>query len=306
MDRKQTALYFTTVVVVEPNLALMGGYFYSEELEPTVTRVMGVQGGNWGKLLDVDDVVYAMETKPAPAGKPRPTVCIMGRRGVYVEKISGEPPVTTTLERKDAGYLLDLRRIGSRLYACGIQNIVLRQENDGRWVRVDQGTFSPLTDYVDRAFRSMDGADENEVLGVGLRGDLWLWDGKTWSQLQSPTEYPLHMILRASSGHYYIGGTHGLIWKGSPGQGWKPIGDSAVSTQTIEDMTEFQGKIYVAAQDKLLVTDGGPVTEVKVPIEGNKAYFAIDSLPTALWVVGDESVLQYDGAAWKRHVCPDN
>jgi len=56
----------------------------------------------------------------------------------------------------------------------------------------------------------------------------------------------------------------------------------------------------------LLVTDGGPVTEVKVPIEGNKAYFAIDSLPTALWVVGDESVLQNDGAAWKRHVCPDN
>src|SRR5688572_7255969 len=199
-SRPPTALYFTTVIVLEPELALLGGLFYSDELEPTATRVMGVQGGKWGKFLDVDDVVYAMEKKPAPPGKPRPTVCILGRKGTYVEKISGTPPVTSTLERKDAGYFLDLRHIGSHLYGCGIQNMVQRQEKDGRWVRVDQGTFSPLKDYVDRTLRSIDGAGDDEIVAVGMRGEIWLQDGKAWSLQQSPTNYPLHTILHSSGG----------------------------------------------------------------------------------------------------------
>jgi hypothetical protein len=304
--RPPTALYFTTVIVLEPELALLGGLFYSDGLEPTATRVMGVQGGKWGKLLDVEDVVYAMEKKPAPTGKPRPTTCVLGRKGTYVEKVSGTPPLTVTVERKDAGYFHDLRWIGTHLYACGTQNIVQRQEKDGRWVRSDQGTFSPLKDYVTRAFHSIAGADDNEIVAVGLGGAIWLWDGKAWSQQPSPTNYPLHAILRASSGEYYIGGTQGLLWKGNPSKGWTSIGDPAVSTQTIEDMTEFQGKIYLAVQDKLLVTDGGPVTEVSVPVQAEKAFFAMDSVPGALWVAGDESVLQFDGTTWKRHVCPEN
>jgi hypothetical protein len=307
MDRKPTALYFTTVVVIEPGLAIMGGHFYSDGLEPTATRIMAVKEGRWGVIPPiVDDVVYAMTRKPAPPGKPRSTLCMMGRHGTYVEKISGEPPATTVLERKDAGYLLDLRCIGDRLYSCGIQNMVQRQESDGRWVRVDQGTFSPLTDYVTCAFRSIDGTDENEIVAVGLRGEIWQWDGRTWSRQESPTTYPLHKILRASDGDYYIGGTQGLVWRGSPAKGWTPLGDSAVTTETIEDMAEFQGRIYLAAQSKLLVTDGGPIREVHVPVDGDKAFFAIDALPSELWVVGDESILQFDGRIWKRHVCPEN
>lgn len=308
MDRTRppAALYFTTVVAIEPDFAVMGGYLYSEGLEPTITRPMGINGGKWGKLPDVDDVVYAMARKTPPPGKPRPTLCMMGRKGTYVEKVSGESAVMTTLERKGAGYVLDLRAIDRHLYACGIQNMVQRQEPDGRWIRVDQGAFTPMVDYVDSAFRSVDGRDEKEILGVGLRGEIWLWDGKAWSRQQSPTNFPLHVVLRASSGDYYIGATKGLVWKGSPAKGWTPIGDSAVSTQTVEDMAEFQGKVYLAAQDKLLVTDGGPVQEVQVPLEGEKAYFAIDALPSDLWTVGDESVLQFDGKTWKRHLCPDN
>src|SRR5204863_9556667 len=143
----------------------------------------------------------------------------------------------------------------------------------------------PIGNLVDRAMHSIDGADENDLLTVGLGGDLWHWDGKTWSPQPSPTNYPLQIVLRASGGDYYIGGTHGLVWKGSPAKGWKPLGDSAVTKETIEDMTEFQGKVYLAAQGKLLVTDGGPVTEVQIPLEGEKAFFAIDSLPSDLWVV---------------------
>lgn len=306
MDRKPTALYFTTVVAIEPNLAILGGYLYSEEQEPTFTRPMGVNGGKWGKLPDVPDVVYAMARKPPPPGKPRPTLCMMGRKGTYVEKVSGESAVTTTLERKGAGYILDLRWIGSHLYACGTQNLVQRQEPDGRWLRIDQGTFSPIKEYVDRSLQSLDGADDGEIVAVGSDGSIWLFDGKTWSPQASPSSYPLEVVFRSKSGDYYLGGTKGMVWKGSPSIGWKMIGDPSVSTDRIEDIAEFQGRIYLAAERKLLVTDGGPVREVNIPMEGDKSFEAIDALPSDLWTVGDESVFRFDGRNWTRHVCPDN
>jgi hypothetical protein len=297
-------MYFTNVAVTGDDFAILGGHLYSEGQEPTVTRFVLLDKGQGFFLFDFDDLVYAIDRKPMPAGKPRDSLCIMGRAGKYRENVAGGKPVDTRIDLNDEGFFLDLRYIGKHLYACGHQNIVYRQ-NGTRWVRADQGAFKRRKMAVDRSFDAIHGFSEDDIYAVGLGGAIWHWNGEKWKELESPTNFGLYAILCSSGGDVYIAGGGGLVFKGGR-KGWTDLSDRTVMDDTIWNMAEFQGKIYLAAYDKLLVTDGGPVQEMKVPLLGKKSFMAMDATPRQLWTVGDDNIFQFDGKKWNRHVLPDN
>lgn len=302
--RKPTALYFTTVAVLEKDFAVLGGHLYAEEDEPSVTRLMICAGGTWMHLDDFDEVIYATTSKPGAAA--RRTLCLLGRTGHYREIVTRTPPADATLDTRRAGYLMDLRWIGTHLYACGGQNQVHRQDG-ATWTRMDRGLFAPLEGAVDRSLEAIDGFADDDIYAAGLNGEIWHWDGNRWAAVDSPTNANLYCLLCSSGGDVYVGGAGGLLFKRRRDQAWEELSNPDVTEDVLEDMTEFRGKIYVTATDVLAATDGtAPLEAVDVPVDGPKAYYAIDSVPEALWVVGDESVLQFDGSQWQRHVCPDN
>ena len=93
-----TAKYFTTVVAIDKDTAIIGGHLYIEKDDPTVTRFSMRNKGNWAHLFDIDDVVYATAKKPGSAQNPRGTICLLGRYGNYCEVVSGSPPVDISLD----------------------------------------------------------------------------------------------------------------------------------------------------------------------------------------------------------------
>jgi hypothetical protein len=305
--RPPTALYFTTVVALEKEVAVFGGHLYSQGVEASFTRFAArLDGDKWGHLFDLDDLVYAAAKKPPPAGgKPRPTLCLMGRAGMYREVVSGTPPVDTQVSIRDSGFFMDLRYIGTHLYACGGQNMVQKQIGK-QWRRMDQGIFSPIGNTVDRSLQSIDGFSDDDIYAVGSGGSIYHWDGGGWTKLDSPTNYPLYCVLCATDGHIYAGGSGGILLRGDKDGTWQDLSDPAVTQETLRDMTEFQGRIYVTGMETLVSTDGGTVEKVSVPVKGKKAYYAIDSVADALWCVGNDSVLQFDGKKWRKWVDPDN
>jgi len=304
-SKPATAKYFTTVVAIDKHTAIIGGHLYVEEDDPTVTRFSMCNNRNWVHLFDIDDVVYTATKKPGSSQNSRGTICLLGRYGNYREVVSGSPPTDTTLDITDAGYLMDIRSIDNNLYACGIQNIVYQQSGN-QWFRMDSGIFSPIGDQVGRSLESIDGFSASDIYAVGSSGSIWHYNGKAWNRLDSLTNLPLYSVLCASSGDVYIGGSNGLLFRGNVSSGWLELTDHSVTTEVLEDMTEFQGNIYIAATDILLKTNGKQLKEVNVPIQGEKAYYAIDSVKDGLWSVGDECVLQFDGTNWMQHISPDN
>jgi len=301
--RPETAMYFTSIAVTGDDFAILGGHLYSEEQDPTVTRFVLFNKGDDFFLYDFDDIVYAIERKPGPPGK-RDTPCFMGRTGKYREHPSGEKPVDTQIDLKAEGFLLNLRYVGKHLYTCGHQNIVYRQDGT-KWVRADQGAFKPRKKTVDRSFEAIHGFSEDDLYAVGEGGAIWHWNGKAWKQLESPTNYNLYAVLCASTGDVYVAGGGGLVFKGGL-KGWTNLSDDGVTDETIWDLIEFQGKIYLAANDKLLLSDGGQVIEVKVPLPGSKSFLTLDANGRQLWTAGDDNIFQFDGKKWKRHVFGDN
>ena len=113
---------------------------YTPQGQAKPARENPIMNGFAAQLSDADKRNVAawfasQAAKPGSAKNPRGTLCLLGRLGYYREIVSGSKPTEARLDRKDAGYLMDLRYIGTHLYACGGQNQVHRQVGK-RWERV--------------------------------------------------------------------------------------------------------------------------------------------------------------------------
>ncbi len=303
--RPDTALYFTTVVALEKSFSVIGGHLYLEEAYPSITRFMICKGSSWNHLYDLKDIVYAATQKPKDPSKPRGTLCLMGRKGLYREARSGEAPQDTRLEHVDSLYLMGLRYIQGNLYACGVQNQVYKQVGN-HWNRIDNGIFSPFAGEVDRMLMSIDGFSVDDIYAVGQGGAIWHWDGRNWRRLDSPTNINLKVVRCASDGNVYIGGGKGLILRGRRDVGWRFVESPNTNIGTVEDIEECHGRIYGAATSNLVSIESDEIVVLDVPVSGEKCFYALDSKDGVLWCVGNEAVLQYDGSQWQQFVCPDN
>jgi hypothetical protein len=302
--RQKSEIYFTTVAASPNNFAVFGGHMVSEKSDPTFTRLVILNQGKWGLLGDVMDVVYSLETKQGKDPSKR-NLCVLGRDGFFREYVPSEKPIDTPIKKREVGYLEKLRLIGKHLFACGAQGQVYCQKGDS-WVNLDEGLFLPFSGKVERRLLSLDGFSEHDIFAVGEGGAVWHWTGQLWNQVDTPTNVSINDVLCSSSGDIYLCGDGGFIFRLTRTWKWHDLSDTALTQQSLWTMVEFRGKIFVAAGDKLLSTNGNTVEEVPVPKDVERNFFSIDAVSDSLWCVGDRDVCQFDGSTWYRHVCPDN
>lgn len=300
---KKSRIYFTTVVALGDS-AVIGGHMYAEKSDPTFTRLSLYKEGNWGLLDDIKAVVYSLEAKPS--NKPElMNLCVLGRNGFFREYIPGEKPENSFINKRAVGYLEDLRYIGNNLYACGSQGQVYCKTAAG-WISVDNNLFVPFSGKVERCLLSIDGSSEDNIIVVGEQGLVNNWNGERWCQLDLPTNLSINYVLYSSDGSVYVCGDGGFINKLSKPNQWLDLSDITITEKSLWSMTEFQGKIYIAAEDKLLWTDGKYLGEITIPLDIELFFMAVDSSHDTLWCVGDENVLMYDGEIWHSIQHPDN
>ena len=87
--RKPTSVYFTKVIAIEHDYAMLVSHLISEGTDPTVSRIYMVRAGAWGHLFDVEDVVYGVAQRPASLAPPNGSVVFLGRRGNCRELFRG-------------------------------------------------------------------------------------------------------------------------------------------------------------------------------------------------------------------------
>lgn len=302
MSRKDTDLYFTTVIADSPDLAFFGGHLYLEGAEPSLTRISMLKGGQWFHIYDIDDVVYAACKRAPQYPGDRGNLCFLGRRGFFREHPRGKQPIDTPLKSR-IGYFYALKEIGQQLYAAGTQNQLFRHDGQA-WVDADQGLYSPLQEQVSATLNGIDGFNADDLYAVGMGGAIWHWDGRIWTQLDSPTNVTLNSVRCSASGDVFIGGAGGILLRGNARQGWQDLSDSGVSTDSFELMTEFQDVLYIAARHSLLSFDGSDLRVCATPKVEDCAFFSLDASTDALWTVGNDTVMCFDGASWTHYRYP--
>lgn len=259
-----SSIYFTSVAAIAEDFAVIGGHLYIEETSPTKTRFFVCSGGEWFQFFDFDDVVYALAKAPNVTPGFRDNLFVMGRTGLFREVAQGKQAEDYQLNISGAGYLMDLQSINGALFACGVQNIVYKK-SAMQWSRLDGHIFNEIGLVVDRSLEAIDGFSDDDVYAVGLNGAIWHWNGDLWTSIESPTNLPLYCLKCASDGDVYIGGGGGLLLKGNK-EGWTDLTNPTISDKSFQQITEFAGKIYIAAIDKLISVTGHQMVEVNVPV----------------------------------------
>ncbi len=299
--RPDTDLYFTHVISGAPNAALLLGHLYMEGHEPSITRVMLVRDGTFYFVYDLPDIIYGATLLPATDARPF-AYAMLGRRGLLRINPTGQAPWDETLALPNA-YLMQLQNIAGALYACGTQQQVHHRSAEG-WTRMDAGCHVPLLDQVTCCFNAMDGFGPDDIYAGGDGGALWHWDGVQWQALVSPTALTIRVVHAMPDGSVVLAGDAGTVFRGNRRAGWRTLTVPALEHLGIECACLFQGTLYLCAQRELLALSGDQVATVEVPVDGHRAYHSASATDGAMWTVGDDAILRFDGATWERFTCP--
>jgi photosystem II stability/assembly factor-like uncharacterized protein len=260
--------------------------------------------GEWGHF-DVETIVVSV----CVVAKPRRIYFALGRDGlVWVgESGGGQPfieriPDAGTVKGK-YGYLSQIRDIANDVYVCGDGGQVYRRTSNG-WIHIDDGILEKRSRPRSNCHNGIDGTGPNDIYVVGEYGRIFHFDGKKWKQVGFQTNLHLERVRCVNRDEVYICGAGGLLLRGNR-SGWEAIGDSDM-TDHIWDLEVFNGNIYLAVEDTLMVYDGKGIASVETKLDPPIDAHRLSAHNGILWSFGEDDLAYYDGKKWTRVVHPDN
>jgi hypothetical protein len=179
-------------------------------------------------------------------------------------------------------------------YACGMNREVFRRDAENSWTPM----HAPGSDETS-GFEAIDGFISNEIYAVGWKGEIWEWNGKTWTPHAALTNLILTGVCCAGNQHVYACGQNGTLIVGRHDI-WKQIDLNDFSTD-FWDMHWFGDKLYIATMQKLYTYDGSNgLTPVDFGPDAPSSCYRLSSAEGVLWSVGYDDVFSFDGQQWTR------
>ncbi len=187
---------------------------------------------------------------------------------------------------------------GNTILVVGTARQVYRKVGTSDWVRQDQ-TCKPdqPKDRARVAFLSVDGFSADEIYAVGWDGQIWQFDGKVWKQLDSPTNLMLFSVHCCSNGDVYACGQEGVIVRGR-NSSWGII-EQAETTESLRDIEEFRGKLYVCSNNLLYFLHDDELVPVIADYQV-RSFGKLKATDEALLSVGLKDAAIFDGNSWQQ------
>jgi hypothetical protein len=222
-------------------------------------------------------------------------VAVLGSGERYEEKI-----FTKTDSPEKRGPIREVREIGGKAYAVGMDRQVYRRDGRSSWVCVDGNMRkAPATDVV-FGFESIHGFSEQDMYAVGWQGEMWRYDGKAWKEIASPTNLLLTRVFCAPGGTVYACGQRGMLLRGS-----KSIWEVVEHRSTQEDLWDlqwFEGKLYLSTTSLVYTLENDALVPVAMGDEVPEACYHLDAADGIMWSIGRKDIIQFDGKSWTRIV----
>src|SRR5581483_5938989 len=161
--------------------------------------------------------------------------------------------------------MYEVRAIGDYFVAVGMSRQVFRRHmGHPPWERFDDGVLiTNKKKFEIGGFISVDGFGMDEIYAVGHRGEIWMFDGKKWRQIDSPTNLILNCVRCMPSGEVFIGGDGGVMLRGRR-NAWKKIKQD-VTEEALTSLAGFQDRVYFCTEGgTILALDGNSVEKVKI------------------------------------------
>ncbi|WP_236214510.1 WD40/YVTN/BNR-like repeat-containing protein [Metapseudomonas otitidis] len=252
------------------------------------TKVLRWKAGAFAHfMIDSATTVISVTTPPL-------TVFSMGLDG-DIHLFRGSTRTTEHIVGpNDSGLLCDMRLIAGSHYVAGMQRQVYRRHEDGGWhsiadsIRNREGI---------KGFHSIDGFSATELYAVGMDGEIWLFDGRHWQALGSPTSMTLQSVHCSDDGNVYIVGQAGVVLVGR-GDQWVPVNLNDFS-EDLWGVTVFNGDLFIASSKAVYRIADGQLKKANIGSDGAGSASFLASGDGVLWSVGSRHLaFTADGDSW--------
>ncbi|MFY2561267.1 hypothetical protein ACN469_26945 [Corallococcus terminator] len=255
------------------------------------TSVVSVDGGDWADGVDTT----WNSTAIAVARRPSEKMVVVGEDGEVVTYVGGKSK-NETLKPAPA-MIRNAREIAGWVYACGMKRQVYKRIGDAKWVAMN----APPAAAAEKAgFEAIDGTSETDLYAAGWGGEVWRYDGKSWSPCESPTRVILSAVCCAPDGTVYVAGQQGVLLRGR-GSSFAVVPWAEAVTSDLWDLCWFRGKLYVATLSALYTLEGNRLVEVDFGEAGTPTCYGLATAEEVLWSIGRDDVASFDGTTWKRY-----
>ncbi len=202
------------------------------------------------------------------------------------------------------GPLTEIREIaGKRAFAVGTLRQCYVRQAPGRWERIDETCRATGRGAADFGFMSIDGFSATEIYATGWEGEIWGFDGETWSRKETPTNLALYRVCCAGDGFVYAVGQRGTILRGR-GDRWVDVPHEGTELD-IWGCEWFQDRLVVATVHSLFDLGENtlaPVVFGSAPPPASCLH--LSAADGVLWSIGTHDVLQLDASGWSAIVPP--
>ena len=173
---------------------------------------------------------------------------------------------------------------------------VYRRDTANSWVMFGPGDDGEPENFV-CGFEAIDGFSGKDIYAAGWEGEVWHYDGRSWSPRDTPTTLAFHCLRCADDGQVYAVGQRGLILRGR-GHRWELVPHEATEDD-LWGCEWFQDRLFVATTHVLYELRGDdlvPVDHGEVPPPAT--CYHLSAADGVMWSIGAEDVLQLDQNGW--------
>lgn len=224
----------------------------------------------------------------------------LGAEGLLVTMGGGRVTKQKISDTARYGKLLRIRAVADVVFACGMSGQLLSNAG-GSWHDIAGSVLGG--DGLD--FEDIDGSDSGDVYAVGVGGNIFHYDGRQWSQLESPTNRPLSNVRCRSRNEVFICGNDGTLLCGNARDGWRDLSHPSIPSN-FWGMAIVGELVYLAYSAGVLAY--GP--SGFVPVEGGlpqaSDFHRLDAADGLLWSIGIHHICFLHDGAWTEVVCPMN
>jgi hypothetical protein len=194
----------------------------------------------------------------------------------------------------------DIRPIDEHVYAVGMGRMIYRRSSGGAWTRFDENLRGQRGTIEITGLLAIDGCSESHIYAVGFKGEMWFFNGKRWSQIDSPTNMKLERVRVVSPDLAVACGGAGTLLLGS-GDKWQVI-PQEITKATFWGLEYFEGKFYLADGKTLYTFDGSQLLRLDsgpLKVASAGSLHAADGV---LWSVGEKDIIVFNGSTWRREL----
>jgi hypothetical protein len=175
---------------------------------------------------------------------------------------------------------------------------VYRRDGPNKWTAIFGDMDKQAAPDIVFGFESIHGFSHDDIYAVGWHGEIWHFNGKSWKQQSSPSNFILNRVLCAPDGYVYICGLSGLLIKGRNGN-WEIVDEGAVGAD-LWDLEWFADKLWISSQNLIYTLEDDVVQPVEFDDDVPSSFYHLDARDGILWSVGPEDIMQFDGDEWIR------